>query len=401
MAKINIENIITGNVKIVRSINRVTILNVIRERHPVSRSAIARMTGLTKTTVSSIVIDLLNDNFIYEQVSSDLNVGRTPIMLHLKLEENYIGAIDIGPDTSIVAIADLQGTIIKKAFLKTDNKNSERFIISCIEKLKGLKLSMGTERLRGIGVSLAGVVDAPDRRVIFAPNLGWRDFEIGHFFEEFLPEDGSMTLDNEANASAIAELWFGAEVSGLSNFVFISEGLGTGLIIGQTLFKGLSHAAGEFSHMTIVEHGVRCVCGNLGCWEAYASDRVTVQRYQKLKLSNLDISIEEHLEYIIDRANDGEVEAIKVLKETGKYLGLGISNIIKGLDPEAVVLGGLIIRAWDIIYPEIRDEIKKRSLSGINQNTLILPSSLSERSSLIGAATLVIKDIFRGHRIAH
>jgi len=401
MTKFNIEKVITGNVKIVRNINRATILNVIREMHPVSRSAIARITGLTKTTVSSIVLDLLNDNFIYEQISNDSNVGRTPIMLHLMLEENYIGAIDIGPDTSVVAIADLQGTIIKKAFLKTDVKNPGRLILSCIEKLKSLKLSVGTEKLRGVGVSIAGVVDGPGRRVIFAPNLGWQNLKIGHYFDEFLPDDGPMTLDNEANASAIAELWFGGEVSGLSNFVFISEGLGTGLIIGDSLFKGFSHAAGEFSHMTIVEHGLRCVCGNLGCWEAYASDRVTVERYKKLRTSSLNISIEEYFEYIIDRANEGEVEAISVLKETGKYLGLGISNIIKGLDPEAIVFGGLIIRAWDIVYPEIQNEIKRRRLSGISQNTLILPSSLSERSSLIGAATLVIKDIFRGHRIEH
>lgn len=395
------ETVISGNAKIVRSINRSAILNIIREKQPVSRSTISKLTKLNKSTVSSIVLELLEDGLIREEPVKDSNIGRNPILLHLKLQEHYVGAIDIDPEISIIGIADIDGSIASKSQLKTDLSSPLKFTRRCARKLESLKQHLKIRQLYGIGVSITGIVDPEMGKIVNAPNLGWKDFDILPVIEECCPNDGPIIIENEANASALAELWFGKEVQNIDNFVFISEGIGSGIIIDGKLIVGSSHMAGEFGHMTVVENGEPCVCGNLGCWEAYASDRATVKRYPRTQAQNgnSSLTIGKQFHQILKRAREKEPEAIQTLRDTGHYLGLGIANIIKAIDPEAVVLGGRITRAWKIIYPEIMKEIKSRALFGRSKPVKIFPTSLKERPSFIGAATLGIKEIFSGLRI--
>jgi len=393
--------IITGNSKVLRGINRTMILNIIREKQPISRSTIAKLTGLNKSTVSSIISELLGEDLIFEQISKDQNIGRNPIDLYLKLDKFVVGAINIDSSITRFAIADIDGSIKGNSSIDTDPSDPAAFVELCIIELLNLCKSLNIDHLEGLGVNIAGIVDSKNLIVNFAPNLGWEEFNIGKVIRKSLPDINIIAVGNDAKSSALAELWFGDHDLNLSNFVFLSigPGIGSGIVVGNNLMNGEYQAAGEFGHMIIYEGGELCKCGNNGCWEAYASDRAIVSQYLAKRPGKLDHNIDFMVQDIIDFAHKNDPVAINVLKQTGYYMGLGIANIIKAIDPHSIVIGGKITQVWDIIYPEIIDVVTQRAYFGRKKVINILPTSLKTLPKLLGAATLAIEEIFDGYKI--
>jgi len=402
MKKVSADQMIGGNAKVVRSINRSGILNIIRERQPIPRIGISKLTGLNKSTVSSIVNELLDQELIYEEPLNETNVGRRPIELRLKLGKHFIGAINIDSEITRFAVVDLDGSVLKRTWLNTEKSNPVKFIKTCAEQLLVIKKELRIRDLEGIGISIAGIVDTKDSNIVEAPNLDWKDVPIGAICRDCFPNHYEIKFENDAKASALAELWFGTgEIKTISDFVFVSVGMGigTGIVVGRELLEGHNHAAGEFGHMTMFPRGEYCICGNYGCFEAYASDRATVQRYNRLVKNLPDHKPENFLKDVLVKVEEKDPAAIQAVNETGYYLGLGISNIVKALDPEAIVIGGRIIQAWDIIYPEIMKVVKSHVFFSIKPEIKILPSSLKIRPRLLGAATIALKEIFNDYKI--
>jgi predicted NBD/HSP70 family sugar kinase len=404
MAKIAIDNLISGNHKIVRSINRAAILNLIREEQPISRTNLAKLSDLNKSTVSSIVSDLLKEKIIYETINGHSTGGRKPILLWLRRSGNLIGAIDFDPEFTYLGIGDIQGDILHKKAIILQNEEPESFIRRCVLELDEMRKSLNQPNFKGIGVSIPGVVDTNRGIIVLAPDLKWSNINIRKIFKAIDPQrkNGRVIFENEANSSALAELWFGNGLKNKSNIVFISEGIGTGIVLNKKLVQGSFDGAGQFGHTTIDAEGAQCICGNRGCWEIYTSNTTTVKRYFTLKnkdyRENKD-NTNEQMRNLVALAKTGDNMAIKAIQETGRYLGIGISNIINGIDPEVIVLGGIITQAWDIIYPKIIQEIKDRVFFSIKKNVQVIPTSLKERTSLVGALTLVIREIFSGYKI--
>lgn len=392
---------ISGNAKIVRNINRAMILNIIRKNQPISRTSIAKMANLNKSTVSSIVSDLLKEELVFEKTKADKNIGRNPIDLSLKLGKSMIGAINIDSGITRLAIVDIDGSILAESILETKPEVPEKVITHCVDELNNLCSKLKINKLEGLGISVAGIVDSKNLIVDFAPNLGWENFNIGEEFLKHLPELNIIAIGNDAKSSALAELWFGAQGLTLSNFVFLSigDGIGSGIVVEGKLLKGEFQAAGEVGHMILIEGGEQCVCGNYGCWERYASDTATVKRYLTEKNCEDQPNKNITIDYIIELANKGDLTAKKILYETGDFLGLGIANIVKAFDPHAIIIGGRITRVWNIIYPQILKEVEKRAFYGRNKNIIIVPTSLKVRPRLLGAATLAIKEIFDDYKI--
>jgi predicted NBD/HSP70 family sugar kinase len=203
-----------------------------------------------------------------------------------------------------------------------------------------------------------------------------------------------VIIDNDANAAALAELWFGRpEVSDARDFilVLVAEGVGTGIIFDGQVYRGQRGAAGEFGHMVIGTNGpVPCSCGNRDCWEAFASEGAAKARY--LKLSNeKDSSF--GLRELVDQALRGEANAKAALIETAHYLGIGISNLVVGFSPEAVVVGGEIARAWSLVESALSETIEHSVRRGL-PSAKILPSTLGEKPTLRGALSLVLASKF-------
>lgn len=392
---------IGGNSKVLRNVNRAMILNIIRVKQPISRIQIAKITGLNKSTVSSIVTDLIQEELIIERVSEDQNVGRNPINLSIKKGRHMVGAINIDSSLTRFAIADIDGSIIGTTQITTKAARKEDFVRDCIDSLRNLCKNLSVGELDGVGVTIAGIVDPKNLVVDYAPNLGWEDFNIGSIIKDYWPDLKILTIGNDAKSSALAESWFGTHSFKLSNFVFLSigPGIGAGIVVDNNLLNGEFNASGEFGHITIFEGGELCTCGNHGCLEAYASDRATVKRYIDKKHSNAKEPIDIVIQDIINLAKNGDKTAVEVLKQTGYYLGLGISTIIKSIDPHAIIIGGKIAQVWDIIYPEISYVVEKRAFFNNKKKIEILPTSLKIRPRLLGAAALTIKEIFNDFKI--
>jgi predicted NBD/HSP70 family sugar kinase len=237
--------------------------------------------------------------------------------------------------------------------------------------------------------------------VNFAPILSWEDFNIGELIMNSYRDIKFLALGNDAKSSALAELWFGANNESLSNFVFLSvgAGIGSGIVVEKKILDGEIHASGEFGHIIIYEGGEACRCGNFGCWESYASDKATVNRYINDKYSESGRSDIISIDSIIDLALKNDNLAVKTLKQTGYYLGIGIANIVKAIDPHSIIIGGKLTKVWNLIHPEITKVVDQRAFYGKGKNVLILPTSLTESPKVIGAITLAIQEIFDDYKI--
>src|ERR1051325_4928713 len=280
--RIDLKRIHTAHFGTMRAINRQIVLNYVRDRGPISRAEIARRTKLQRSTISEIVDSLLEEGLIEEVGSGQSTGGRCPTLLALRTTGAAAIGIDIAPTRTTVATSDLAGGLLESEEFETDH-DFERTIARAAEAVQRLT-ARGGGGIEGIGVSLPGLVDSSKGRLLYVPYFNWRDLDIGARIAE--ATGLRVTIDNDANAAALAELWFGrAEVSEARDFimVFIAEGVGAGIIFDRQVYRGEGGAAGEFGHMVIGERApVPCSCGGYDCWEAFASGRAAVARYAAL-----------------------------------------------------------------------------------------------------------------------
>ncbi|MET0645165.1 MAG: ROK family protein [Pyrinomonadaceae bacterium] len=389
--RIDLKRIHTAHFGTMRAINRQIVLNYVRDRGPISRAEIARRTSLQRSTISEIV-DLLLEEGLIEEVGAGVSTGgRCPKLLALRASGAAAVGIDIAPTHTTVATCDLSGSVLEREVFETHHDFEQTIgrAVSAATRLIG----QSPGKIEGVGVSLPGLVDPSTGRLVYVPYFKWRDLDVGRRIG--VATGLKVAVDNDANAAALAELWFGrAEVSEARDFimVFIAEGVGTGIILDRQIYRGEGGAAGEFGHMVIGERApVPCSCGGYDCWEAFASGRAAVARYAAL------LGDEEarplSFAHLIDRALDGEAAAREALLETARYLGRGISNLIVGFSPEIVVVGGAITRAWDLVSG-ILDDAVKRSIRRDLPAARLTPSTIGDEASLMGALSLVLADTF-------
>ena len=373
----------------IRDINRQFVLNYIRDREPVSRADIARVTELQRSTVSTIVEELKDEGLIEEIGAGASTGGRRPTLLRLRAAGATAVGVDITPTATTIVTSDLVGRVLAREEIENSPRPDE-MSARVIERVREIVARDHQGAIAGVGVSLPGLVDAVAGRAIYIPFFRWRDWAIA---EEIERATGlKPRVDNDANAAALAELWFGRpEVSEARDFimVLVAEGIGTGIVFDGQIYRGERGAAGEFGHMIVGQGGpVACSCGNHDCWEAFSSERAAVARY----LKNAGVTDSQPTRFcfqeVVERALGGEQAAIDALTETAHYLGIGISNLVVGLSPEAVVVGGTITRAWPIIAPSLEETMKRSIRRGL-PSARIVASTLSE-PTLMGSISLVL-----------
>lgn len=389
MRRIDLRKVQAANPHTIRDINRQIVLNYVREREPISRATIARETALQRSTISEIVEVLTGEGLVEEIGEGKSTGGRRPTLLRLRT----VGAIAIGvnitPTHITIASSDLAGMVVEQESFPTDPV-PERTVSRIIEIIRKFSRHCSIE---GVGISVPGLVCPATGNVIFVPYFKWRDLPIAETISQStgLP----VTIDNDANAVALAELWFGRpEVRDARDFIFVlvADGVGTGIIFDGQVYRGVRGAAGEFGHMIVGSNApVLCSCGNDDCWEAFASERAASARYQRLTgaMSAPDFGT------LIDRAMAGEPEAGTALTETARYLAIGISNLVVGFSPEAVIVGGAITQAWSLIEKTLTEKIERSVRRGV-PSARILRSTLNGDPTLMGALSLVLTSKFAG-----
>jgi predicted NBD/HSP70 family sugar kinase len=386
--RINLKSANVARSNTIRDINRQIVLNYVRERGPISRAVIARETALQRSTVSLIVDELRIDGLV-EEIGGESTGGRPPSLLSLRTADAVAIGIDVGTVRTILATSDLAGRVLEQEEFET-NAFADESLHEIVERARRL---FGKNRLtiEGIGISLPGLVN-PEMDRLDIPSFKWRDLPLAHELRTALGIP--VTMDNDANAAALAELWFGRpEIREVRDFimVLVEEGVGTGIVFDGQVYRGEGGAAGEFGHMTIGQGApVACAYGSRECWESFSSERAALARYAKL--TNTEAA-SINCSQLIDLASKGESSALKALKETAHYLGIGIANLIQGLAPQAVIVGGPIARAWPLISAEVKSAVEGsicRSLS----SSPVMASTLGPQPTLMGALSLVLASKF-------
>jgi predicted NBD/HSP70 family sugar kinase len=296
--------------------------------------------------------------------------------------------VDIGVSDTVFAVGDFNGRVLYQKSILTEGE-PETFLKGLCSEIDHLIHSKySRSRFGAIGVSVPGLIDRETGTVEVSPNLEWNNVPLRDILASQI--DLPVFVENDANAAAFSEFWYGplneARVKNLL-FILVVEGLGTGLIINGELHVGSRHGLGGFGHMSIDPSGELCSCGRRGCWETFASERATIERYHRVtaKQGLPLVSLKD----LIALANKNDEMALESLKITAEYLGEGISNLAHGIFPETVVIGGNITAAWPLIEPIIKKRLRSRYIVSPDQITIRVASV--ERPSLHGAIPIALQ----------
>lgn len=404
MRKIDLTNFQVARSETARDINRRIVLNLIRGHQPISRADLARHSGLQRSTVSVIAEQLIAERWVTEGANGHTLRGRRPRFLHLNKGRVGIIGINIRPATTTVALADLDANFVAQESLPTA-PDPRQFIAELTPRLHNLIKMRPEITCEGIGISLPGRVDLASQRLVFAPNLGWSEFDLKTAIEQAtgLP----VELENAANSCALAEIWFGSQALGVRNLVAVtvSEGIGVGLILNHQLVQGSSGMAGEFGHTAIVPDGLECRCGNRGCWELYASNSAAVRSYQQSasparngRSGARPAAAAPTFDDLLRLMEQGDPKAEEAIGEMADYLGRGIAVLVTGLAPDVIVVIGEITRAWNHVGPVIDAAINRHSFT--RAGTRIVPADPSSQPRLRGTIALVLQKHFGAPSVA-
>lgn len=376
----------------IRNINQTLLLHLIREKQPISRAEIAKVSGLRPGTVSSIVNRLMRKGVIYEGAEGPSSGGRKPTYLYINGENAYVLAIDIGVRDTVYAISDFNGRILKQKALITEGRPQDFLQRLAAEIKKTIEKSYPRTKFEAVGVSVPGLIKRDTGEVAVSPNLEWNNTPVKAILEEKL--NLPIFVENDANAAAFSELWYGPldeiKVKTLL-YILVVDGLGTGLIINGELHVGSQIGLGGFGHMCLEPNGEVCSCGRKGCWETLASESATIARYHRL-MNNKNGSTTSITD-LITKANHGDEKAIAAIRATAEYLGDGIASLAHGLSPEIIVIGGDISAAWNLIEPIIKEKVKSRYLIPSIAKIEIRAASV-QRPSLFGAIPIALQNFF-------
>ncbi|GAA3685639.1 ROK family transcriptional regulator [Nonomuraea antimicrobica] len=359
-----------------RARNLAVVLATIHRSGPHTRAALAERTGLTKTTVSSLVADLLEAGVVTESGAvRGGERGRPGVAVSLSGHRVAAMGLEINIDYLAACVVDLTRTVRLRRTRPADNRNSApaRILAELRDLVKETTAEAESAGLRVIGAALAvpGTVEGGVLRS--APHLGWRDVRVSGLV------DVPFALDNEANLAALGELWFG---SGANDFLYVSGeiGVGAGLVVEGDLFRGTFGLAGELGHVVVVPDGPDCRCGGRGCLEAYAG--------QDALLGELT-SVRE----LVARLESGDPGAAQAVERAGHALGVALTSAVHLLDPGRIVLGGIFAPLFRWLAEPVSEELRARLGPMRGTPPALVVSGTGADAAVLGAAGLIIQRI--------
>ncbi|MFC0472221.1 ROK family transcriptional regulator [Halalkalibacter kiskunsagensis] len=396
---------VTGSFQLMKSLNRSLILNTIRLNGPISRAEIAKRTKLTPPTVTNLVAELLESKLVRESEIGVSKGGRKPILLTINWKSSYVIGLDVGGHRATAVLTDLNAEIeiqkMKSLPTKLTVDSLLQFLITMIDTLIE-ESGIPKKKVLGIGIGMHGIVNHSEGVGVFAPNFNLTNIPI----KDVLQTQFSIPtfVENDARALTLGESWFGNGV-GFENIICVNlgVGIGAGVILQNELFHGRNGIAGEIGHMIVDLHGSKCSCGSYGCLQTVAGGEVLKERVGKELTTGRRSIIQDKAnmnggtitgELIHQCAIEGDSLAIEVLAETGRLLGVGLTNMINFMNPDRIIVGGGMAKAKEFILNPLKDVVRSRALTSEARETDIVLSKLGDQGTVIGAVTLVLKSLY-------
>ena len=370
----------------VKEINTSIVMDTVIRYHSISRARISELTGLNKGTVSSLVLELINQQLVYETGTGASSGGRKPVMLQFNGDTGYVVGIDLGVNYILTILTNLEGSIICEHHEDITGLNLQEIIPLLVRTIEIVSKQAPTSPygIVGIGIGVPGIVDS-DGTVLFAPNLGWTHVDLRAEVQAHYPQI-PIFIDNEANMGAIGEQQYGAGKDA-ANLIYISVGIGigAGIILNNKLFRGTSGYSGETGHMTIDAEGSLCRCGNRGCWELYASEQALISKGEQMASSAMN-----SLETFVASAEAGQRSTIEAFEKIGHYLGIGVANIMNIFNPDLIIIGNRLALAERWVSPSLQETVQLRALPIQRQSATVQFSGLISHSTALGASFMAV-----------
>jgi predicted NBD/HSP70 family sugar kinase len=385
----------SGSLTSLRELNRGRVIESLRELGVASRAEIARSTGLSPATVSTLVGQLVETGLVVDapqRLSRRSQSGRPPALITLDPSAGVAIGIDFGKRHLAVAVSDLSHEILAERWRTMHEDYDARAGMDGAVKLVDEALTRsGTERDRvlGVGLGLPGPIHRSTGTVGSSAILpGWTDVRIAEVMSERLALP--VHVDNDANLGALAELHWGAG-HGASTLVYLkmATGIGAGLVIGGRLFHGAGGTAGEIGHTTVDEAGPICRCGNRGCLEMVASAPALAEL---LRATRGEVTGER----VVELALEGDPGCRRAIADAGSYTGHAVANLCNLFNPERIVVGGSLGAAGEVLLGPLREAVRRRVIPSAVEDVEIVPGVLGDRAELLGAVALVLKEKEQG-----
>ena len=410
----------TGDQALVRQINLAVIMHHLREYAPISRAGLADITGLNKTTVSSLVRELIERQFVrevgYESPGGGRGAGRLAMLLTLNPRAGYIVSMEIGVDFLMAICTNFAPDTMWQVKEEIDPDMGQQVIIDRLLALLYKGLNVGNEycqTLLGVAVGVPGLVDQTSGTLLFAPNLRWENVPLRAKLESLI--NAPLIVDNEANIAALGEHYFGA-ARGFNEVLYLSAGagLGGGLVHSGQVFSGVTGFGSEFGHMTMDPDGEICNCGNRGCWETQVNQRALFSYLRRSAGQGNKTVLTEMtagnlgaltVPMVVEAAQQNDRMALEALEVLGRNLGIGIASLVNALNPELVVFGGSMSLASDYLFPAVENEIQQRALRWNREAIKVVVAKHGQEACVMGGVARVFQEVlaepmpFGGHPV--
>ncbi|WP_261719786.1 ROK family transcriptional regulator [Streptomyces sp. FZ201] len=386
----------------IRTANRYEVLRQIIAASPTSRQELAAATGLSLATVATLVGELLDLRMITEVGFEDSAGGRPRGLVAVNTSGGALIGVDIAETYVHVELFDLALNVLARAEedVRPGESLPEQVVAHVASAVGSVVAQAGVEgsRVLGVGVSVPGQVDRATGTSEYAPNWDWHEVPLLDLLTEHIAYP--LYLDNPLRASAVAELWFGAARGrGDAVVVNLGTGVGAGLVLGGALHRGVSNSAGEWGHTTIVLDGRLCRCGRNGCVEAYVGASGIMLTLRELSADSALLHPEDQTATIAALARGveaGDPVALKALRDTVRYLGAGIADLVNLFNPEVVVLSSWVATALgEPLVAQVREAVARHALPRPMAATEIVLSPIPTDPVCLGAATFALEGALR------
>jgi predicted NBD/HSP70 family sugar kinase len=380
----------SGSLSSLREFNRLRIVDFLRTNGTASRAELARRTGLSRSTISTLVADLQRRGLVVEragQFAGEGQPGRPAALLELDPTAAAAVGIDFDHDKIRVAVSDLSRSVLAEASAPHDVDHDAQGALDLAAKLTEKVLgeaSLKRDRLLGVGVALAGPIDH-DKGALHPSDVlpGWADIDAAKELEQRL--DTPAYVDNDANLGALAEVTLGAGRNArFAAYVSISSGIGAGIVVDGRPYHGHRGTAGEIGHVVVDPQGPICRCGNRGCLETLASGPALLKLVQDSR--DRELSVRE----MIELARDGDAGCRRAIADAGQVVGKVVAGLVNLFSPEMVVIGGDLGEAGDLLLDPLREAVRRDALPAAAEGLKVVAGELGERANLLGALALVL-----------
>jgi len=371
------------------------ILNLLWKEREISRAELARRTSLSRSTVSSIVNDLLSTGLVKEERAGISSGGRRPIMLGFQDLSSFIVGIELGATHVSCVLTDLRCNVRASWSAPAPVRDEPEvalkkmtMAVHSVLEADGVQQS----QVLGVGVAVPSPVDRERPGELLPLVLPkWAGYNIATHLERSFKRP--VFVDNDANLGALAELWWGAGSSARDlAYIKVATGIGAGLIIDGRIFRGSGGIAGEIGHTSIDPSGPQCICGLKGCLTTFIGTPALLARAKdELRASGSDRPPPATIDELVNAALDGDPMSVELIRYASDKLGVGVANMLNLLNPETVILGGGIARAGDLVLDTVHKTIRGLSLPASISGAEIRTTGLNEWGIAVGAATLVLQ----------